>query len=421
MKFKKIKLLKTILAFYQVVKGSLLNYLLFFVFLFFSLAFFFNIENYPTIWISSFSCTFAFFHTIISIETFVDYLNWSAKVEWVASLPAFDEAGNFDFIYIIDGRFLALSFLWTFLLLMIAFILVVDFNNLFTKKAMFESLKKKKMLNWFFLLEKKNQRLVVVIFIGIIWLSFYSLLSSNLFPTIWCKVLQWLSIKAYCTDEEISRNPASSKQSSCKNEENSTAGKESRSSTKASPSSTKGKQRSEKSTKSDTKTETFSSSKASPSASKGKGKASTSNKKNKPSNKEKTIDALKQAEQVTKTQASKAAKESKQSSSSGRPVRPEDLWGGDNLLVNQLKNAKMLNEKAKQAKQDFVDYFPDLENAKGASKSQVTEMERGESSQAKPPEAKHKHIRHMEGDTAFELGRNFGKINKDSYIFKDDK
>ena len=404
----------------NVFVSCLLSCFLFFFSLLLILTFFFKIENHPINWILSFSWTFAFFHTMISIETFVDYLNWSAKVECLASLPAFDEKGNFGFIYIIEGQIVALSFFCTFLLLMIAFILVIDFNDLFTKKAMFQSLKKKKILNWFFLLDKKNQLLVVTIFIGIIWLSFYSLFSSNLFPTIWCKVLQWLSIGAYCTDEGRSKNPASSKQSSCKNEENSTAGKESRSSTKASKSSTKREQSSEKATKADTKTETFSSSKASPSSSKGKGKASTSSKKNKPSKKEKAIDAVKQAEQVTKTKASKAAKESKQSSSSGRPVRPEDLWGDDKLLASQLKNAKMLNEKGKQTKQDSVDYFPDLENAKGVSKNQVTEIERGESSQAKTPQTKH--IRYMEGNTAFELGTNFGKIKKDSYIFtKDDE
>jgi hypothetical protein len=414
MKFTNLKRIPTL---FNVIVSCLLICFLLFFFVLLILVFFFRIKYYPANWIPSFSCTFAFFHTIVSIETFVDYLTWSAKVECVASLPAFDERGNFGFIYIIDAPPPPRRFLLTFLLLMIAFILVVDINNLFTKKSMFESLKKKKIVNWFFLLEKKNQRLVVTIFIGIILLSFYWLFSSNLFPTIWCKVLQWLSIGAYCTDDGISRNPASSKQSSCKNEEKSTAGKKSRSSTKASQSSTKPEQSSEKSTKSDTKTETFSSTTASPSSSKGKGKASTSSKKNKPS--KKAIDAVKQAEQVTKTEASKAAKGRKQSSSSGRPVRPEDLWGDDKLLASQLKNAKMLNEKGKQAKQDSVDYFPDLENAKGVSKNQITDIEWGESSQVKPSQTKH--IRYMEGKTAFELGTNFGKIRRDSYIFKDDK
>lgn len=370
-----------------------------------------------------FSYTINFFHTTIKIKTFVDYLNWSAKVECLTSVFKLDEGGYFKFISMIEGRVIALSFLCTFLLLMIAFILIVGVNNIFTKKAIFESLNKKKMVNWFFFLDKRIQVLIVIIFVGIIWSSFYLFFSSNLFSTIWCKVLHWLSIKAYCTDEGIGRNPASSKQNSCKNEENSTADKKSRSSAKASQSSTKPEQSTDKSTNSQTKTETFSSSKASPSSSKGKGKEkiATSNKKNKHSKKEKTKDAVKQTEQLTKTEASKAAKQSKQSSSSGRPVRAEDLWGDDDdRLVSQLKNAKMLSERGKQAKEDFVDYFPDLENAKGVSKSQITEIERGESSQAKTPQSQHKHIRYMEGKTASELGANFGRINKDSYLFRGD-
>ena len=336
------------------------------------------------------------------------YLNLSSKIEYLTRLLTLDEGGYFEFNSMIEGAVIALSFLCTFLLLMIAFILIVGFKNLFTKKAMFESLKKKKMVNWLFFLDKKIQVFILILFIGIIWLSFYFFFSSNLFSTICCKVLHWLSIKAYCTDEGDSKK--------------SSADRKSRSSAKASSSSTKQEESANKSTKSQAKPETPSSSKASPSSSKGKEKekSSTPNKK-KSSKKEKTRDAVKQTEQVTKTQAFKGAKQSNPSSSSGRPVRAEDLWGDDDdRLVTQLKNAKKFSERGEQAKEDCVDYFPELENAKGASKSQVTEVERGESSQANPPQSKHKHIRHMEGKTASELGANFGRINKDSYLFTDD-
>ena len=88
--------------------------------------------------------------------------------------------------------------------------------------------------------------------------------------------------------------------------------------------------------------------------------------------------------------------------------------------MSELKNAKMLSEKGKQATEDTVDYFPELENAKGVSKSQITDIEGGESSQANPPQSQHKYIRHMEGKTASELGANFGRITKGSYIFTRD-
>ncbi len=326
-------------------------------------------------------------------------------------------------------RTMALSFLSTFLLLMIVFILIVGSKNLSTKKAIFESLKKKKSLNWFFLLDKRIQMLIVIMSIGIIWCSLYIIFSSNLFFKIWCKVLHSLSIKAFCTDDGISKNPASSKQSGRKNKEENT-GKSANAGNKSSPSS------------------------SSSSQAKGKQKASSSSKKNKTSKKEKMKDATEQTQQVSKAEASKAAKESKPSSSSGRLAREEDLWGDgakdskpstssgrpvraedlrddydyNSRLAMQLKNAKMLSEKGKEVKEDTVDYFPEFENAKGSSssKSQVTEIERGESNQAKEdidfriPESKHKHIRHMEGETAFELGSIFGKIKKDSYIFRDD-
>ncbi len=399
----------------QVVWISLRNYILVFLFVCVVINVILKwqlVESLP-----AFSYTIVFFGTTIKIKIkgFMEYLKCSAKGKYLASLPTLNEEGFFNFISPMEGQVIALSFLCSFLLLMIVFILIVGFNNVFTKKAMFESLKKKKMVKSFFLLDKRIQRLIVIIIIGSAWLSFYFLISTNLFPTIWCKVLYWLSIKAFCTDQETSENPSSSKQSSCKNEENATAGKKSRSSAKASQSSTKREQ--------STKTEAFGSGKASPASSKGKGKEkmSTSSKKNKPSKKEKSIDAVKQTEQVTKTQASKAAKQSKESSSSGRPVRPEDLWGDDDhSLVSELKNAKMLSEKGKQATEDSVDYFPELENAKGVSKSQITDIEGGESSQAKPPQSKHKHIRHMEGKTASELGENFGRIKKDSYLFTHD-
>ena len=342
----------------------------------------------------------------------MECLKCTAKGKYLASLPTFNQEGFFYFISPMEGQVIALRFLCSFLLLMIAFILIVGFKNIFTKRLMFESLKKKKLVKSFFLLDKRIQRLILIIIIGSVWLSFYFLISTNLFPTIWCKVLYWLSIKAFCTDPETSKNPSSSNQSSCKNEEKATAGKKSRSSAKANQSSTKPEQSS--------KTETFGSGKASTASSKGKGKMSTSSKKNKPSKKEKSINAVKETEQVTKTQASKDAKQSNESSSSGRPVRPEDLWDDDDRLVSELKNAKLLSEKGKQATEDSVDYFPEFENAKGVSKSKITDIEGGESSQTKPPQSKHKYIRHMEGKTASELGANFGRINKDSYIFTDD-
>ena len=105
------------------------------------------------------------------------------------------------------------------------------------------------------------------------------------------------------------------------------------------------------------------------------------------------------------------------------------MWGDDDdRLAKQLKNAKMASERRKKVTEDTVDYFPELDNSKGASKSQVTEIERGESSQAKktvpfdytPPRNIHRHIRNMEGNTASELGANFGRIRGDSYIFTDD-
>ena len=365
--------------------------------------------------LAAFSITIVFFGTTIKIKIkhFMVYLKCSAKIKYLQTLPTFNEERFFNLISPMEGQAIGLSLLCSFLLLMIVFIFLVGFNNVFTKKSMFESLKKKKMVKSFFLLDKRIQRLLLIIIIASVWFSFYYLISTNLFPTIWCKVLYWLSIKAFCTDEETNKNPSSSKQSSCKNEENATAGKKSRSSAKASQSSTKPEQ--------STKTEAFGSGKASSASSKGKGKMSTSSKKNKPSKKEKSIDAVKETEQVTKTQASEGAKQSQESSSSGRPVRPEDLRGDDDhRLVSELKNAKMLSEKGKQATEDTVDYFPELENAKGVSKSQITDIEGGESSQAKPPQSKHKYIRHMEGKTASELGANFGKINKDSYIFTDD-
>ena len=357
-----------------------------------------------------FCYTIVFFGTTIKIKIkgFMECLKCSAK----GSLPTFNQDGFFYFISPVEGQVIALNVLYSFLLLMIAFVLIIGFNNVFTKRSMFESLKQKKVVKSFFLLDKRIQRLILIIIIGSVWFSFYFLISTNLLPTIWCKVLYWLSLKAFCTDQETSKNPSSSKQSSCKNEENAPAGKKSRSSAKANQSSTKPEQSS--------KTETFGSGKASTASGKGKGKMSTSSKKNKPSKKEKSIDAVKETEQVTKTQASKDAKQSNESSSSGRPVRPEDLWGDDDRLVSELKNAKLLSEKEKQATEDSVDYFPDFENAKGVSKSQTTDIEGGESSQANPPQSKHKYIRHMEGKTASELGANFGRIKKDSYIFADD-
>ena len=362
----------------------------------------------------AFYYTIVFFGTTIKIKIkgFMECLKCFAKGKYLASLPTLNQEGFFYLISPMEGEIIALNVLYSFLLLMIAFILIIGFTNVFTKRSMFESLKKKKLVKSFFLLDKRIQRLILIIIIGSVWLSFYFLISTNLFPTIWCKVLYWLSLKAFCTDQETSESPSSSKQSSCKNEENATAGKKSRSSAKANQSSTKPEQNS--------KTETFGSGKASTASSKGKGKMSTSSKKNKPSKKEKSIDAAKETEQVTKTQASKDAKQSNESSSSGRPVRPEDLWGDDHRLVSELKNAKLLSEKGKQATQDSVDYFPEFENAKGVSKSQITDIEGGESSQANPPQSKHKYIRHMEGKTASELGANFGRINKDSYIFTDD-
>ena len=359
----------------------------------------------------AFCYTIAFFSATIKIKIklFMAYIKCSVKIKYVETLPTFYEEGFLKFLSPTD---IGLSFFCSFLLLMILFILIVGFKNIWTKRSMFESLKKKKLVKWFFLLDKRIQGLVLIIIIGSVWFSFYYLISTNLFPTIWCKVLYWLSIKSFCTDEKTTKNPSSSKPSSCKNEENTTAGKKSRSSAKTNQSSTKPEQTS--------KTETFDSGKASTDSSKGKGKMSTSTKKNKPSKKEKSIDAVKETEQVTKTQASTDAKQSDESSSSGRPVRPEDLWGDDDRLVSELKNAKLLSEKRNEAMEDSVDYFPDFENAKGVSKSQTTNIEEGESSQPKPPQSKHKYIRHMEGKTASELGANFGRIKKDSYIFTND-
>ena len=353
------------------------------------------------------------FYFIISIDTVLGYVNWST--DCIANLLIVDKNGNFGLICMIDWRLVGLSFLWTLFFLLISIVVILSFKHFFEKQLRFHLLKEKKKVHRFFCLEKKIQLLIVFIFIVIIWVSFYLLISSNFFSTISYKVLQWLSIRAYCTDEATSKKADSSQQNCDKDKKKSTPGKESRSSTKAPQSSTKEKKSSDKSTESGTKTETFSSSKASSSSSKEK--ASGSSKKNKPSKKEKTIDAVKQAEQVTKTQASKSSKERKQPSSSGRPVRPEDLRcdDQDKILAARLKKSKMLDEKRHQSKQEDVEYFSDLEEAKGASKNQVTQVEQGESSKVKTP--KTKHIRNLKGDTASELGENFARIKKNSYIF----
>ena len=252
---------------------------------------------------AAFSITILFFGTKIKIKMKL-FMVYITKMKYIETLPTCNEEGFLNFISPIEGQAIGLSFFCSFLLLMILFVLIVGFKNILTKRSMFESLKKKKLVKWFFLLDKRIQGLVLIITIGSVWFSFYYLISTNFFPTIWCKVLYWLSIKAFCTDEETNKNPSSSKQSSCKNEENATSGKKSRSSAKANQSSTKPEQSS--------KTETFGSGKASTASSKGKGKMSTSSKKNKPSKKEKSIDAVKEAEQVTKTQASEAAKQKNQ-------------------------------------------------------------------------------------------------------------